>query len=523
MKTKLLISTVVVVLIGFIAFNNIALSDSNGMNRHAGAPDEHTCSEAGCHGSGNGNGTTGGLPDNGGPGSISISCSNMTGWIYTPGTTYHMTITLTQSGCKHFGFSAVALNSGMANTGTMVVTDNTHTQISQPFGVTRAYMTHVDLTKGQFLTTDPAVIAFDWKAPSTNEGPITIYYDGVAANDDKLEDAGDNVYKGNIVMTPNTTVSSPLIETSISNQTMRAIASVPSVPYAFYVSGQALTNNISVSVASPYELSTSSSSGFSTTAITLNQSSGSVASTQLFIRYNPSLSGTANQTLTISSTGATSKTAAFTGQTAAPVINSPSKTTIPQFTTLVGTPSAIDSFTVTFSGLMDSIIFTAPPQFQVTSTSTRDWAKTASWVPFNPIWGISNMKVYVRYSPLVAGPHSGNITISTTGGTSKTVAVSGITTGITGINEISFTEKNVEVYPNPVSEKSSLTFNLPVKQQVEISLFTLTGQKVKDIAAGTYDKGSNSISLNTSDLKSGLYLLSVQTQESNVVKRIIVQ
>src|ERR1700741_764898 len=89
---------------------NIALSDSNGKLGNSGAPGESTCSQPHCHGAGNGNGSTGGLADNLGPGSIAISCSNMPGGVYVPGTVYHMTVTVTEAGKSLFGFDAVAVD-----------------------------------------------------------------------------------------------------------------------------------------------------------------------------------------------------------------------------------------------------------------------------------------------------------------------------------------------------------------------------------------------------------------------------
>ncbi len=46
--------------------------DSSGKLISAGGPGEGTCSTTGCHGAGNGNGTSGGLADNAGPGNITL-------------------------------------------------------------------------------------------------------------------------------------------------------------------------------------------------------------------------------------------------------------------------------------------------------------------------------------------------------------------------------------------------------------------------------------------------------------------
>ena len=199
MKTKITLLFSAVFLILFAGIYNVAVSDSSGKLTNTGSPNESTCSQTNCHGSGNGNGTLGGLPDNGGLGSISITCGNMPGWVYTPGTTYNFTVTVTQSACNLFGFSCIGLNMGSNGVGTFGVTDAVHTHTGTPINSTKNYITHNNtntLTATMATTVNPAVFKFNWTAPATNVGPLKFYFDGVAANANTQEDAGDNVYSG---------------------------------------------------------------------------------------------------------------------------------------------------------------------------------------------------------------------------------------------------------------------------------------------------------------------------------------
>ena len=149
MKTKnLLLSSMIA--IPAIAFLTSGTMDSNGKLSNAGAPGESTCSQSGCHGAGNGNGTTGGLADNAGPGSITLTSSpSITANQYVPNTTYHITIKVSETGKNLFGFSFEALdNSGNTNpavnnaVGTVTITDATHARVGQPFGTGRLAVTH---------------------------------------------------------------------------------------------------------------------------------------------------------------------------------------------------------------------------------------------------------------------------------------------------------------------------------------------------------------------------------------------
>ncbi len=187
--------------------------NAGGTSTSTGAPGEpHTCSQAGCHGAGNGNSSHGGLPDNGGPGSITFSSvPAMVGNQYVPNTTYHINITVAETGQLIFGFNAEMLdNSGNTNTqidntlGTLTITDPVHTHIMHGWGTGRSTVTHM-LNGG--LTNDTHTFTFDWTAPAT--GIVNAYYSGVAGNNDNLCSAADNVYVGYTQLTPlNTGIAS---------------------------------------------------------------------------------------------------------------------------------------------------------------------------------------------------------------------------------------------------------------------------------------------------------------------------
>lgn len=185
-------------------------TNANGTGASTGAPGEtHTCSQAGCHGAGNGNGTSGGLADNAGPGSITISSiPAMTNGKYVPGATYSMIVTVSETGKTNFGFDAEILdNSGNTNlmvnntAGTLIITNPAKTHIVQAFGTGRATVTH-SLNAGQSVNT--ATFGFNWKAPAS--GTVNIYVSGTACNNDNLANAQDNVYLNYLQITPNTGV-----------------------------------------------------------------------------------------------------------------------------------------------------------------------------------------------------------------------------------------------------------------------------------------------------------------------------
>jgi len=90
--------------------------------------------------------------------------------------------------------------------------------------------------------------------------------------------------------------------------------------------------------------------------------------------------------------------------------------------------SASQSFTVEGSGLTDDITITAPTNFEV---SLDDASFSSSETLTQSGGTVSTTTVYVRFSPTSGanGVKSGDVTISTTGASSETIAVTGTETG----------------------------------------------------------------------------------------------
>ncbi len=90
------------------------------------------------------------------------------------------------------------------------------------------------------------------------------------------------------------------------------ILSVPSPSQNFTVSGDSLTNNIVITPPANYELSLNNTQ-WSTSAVTLPQTSGTVNITTVYSRYNPSALGSHDGIIPITSTGVPSKEVSVSG------------------------------------------------------------------------------------------------------------------------------------------------------------------------------------------------------------------
>jgi sulfur relay (sulfurtransferase) complex TusBCD TusD component (DsrE family) len=95
--------------------------------------------------------------------------------------------------------------------------------------------------------------------------------------------------------------------------------------------------------------------------------------------------------------------------------------------TNVGAQSASSSFTVSGALLTANAVVTAPStDFQVSLNNT-DFSSSVN-IPFGT-GTLTNVPVYVRFTPQSGGAKSGDVAISSTGATSKTVGVSGTGVG----------------------------------------------------------------------------------------------
>jgi hypothetical protein len=87
-------------------------------------------------------------------------------------------------------------------------------------------------------------------------------------------------------------------------------------------------------------------------------------------------------------------------------------------------------------------------------------------------------------------------------------------------NEVVVSE--LDVYPNPATEKLTLNYKAKQSEQVAISIFDLTSRKVADFTDRS-QIGINTLDINLPHLENGIYFLSVQTSKGRIGKKIVIQ
>lgn len=113
--------------------------------------------------------------------------------------------------------------------------------------------------------------------------------------------------------------TTPIITTSIASITGLdyTISAGPSAEQTFTIEGSNLTNDITLTAPTDFEISTTSSTGFGT-SINLTQSSGTVSTTTIYTRLNSGLSiNTYSGNIIATSTGATTQNISLDGEVSA--------------------------------------------------------------------------------------------------------------------------------------------------------------------------------------------------------------
>lgn len=90
---------------------------------------------------------------------------------------------------------------------------------------------------------------------------------------------------------------------------------------------------------------------------------------------------------------------------------------------------------------------------------------------------------------------------------------------ITSIGEVLLDESSINVYPNPATNNINLDFSLQERANVELSIFDLTGSIVKAENLGTLSQASHNKTINIDDLNSGLYFMSISTEETVITRK----
>lgn len=156
---------------------------------HTGAPGETNCT--GCHAGIN----------NSGPGTVTFDVGGGITY-YVPGQTYLCSVSIVQSGIDKMGYCCTSLkDSNNTAAGTFSLTMPTRTRLFTSGA--RNYVSH-NPCGADAPTVGSNSWTFNWTAPSSSFGNITLYIGALSTNHNHAT-TGDNAYTTSITLTPSAT------------------------------------------------------------------------------------------------------------------------------------------------------------------------------------------------------------------------------------------------------------------------------------------------------------------------------
>lgn len=213
------------------------------------------------------------------------------------------------------------------------------------------------------------------------------------------------------------------VPTSLSPFT--AFIGYPSAPQSFAISGVYLTGNVNISAPAEFQISLTAGSGYGSSVV-LTPTAGTLASTTIYVRYNPGSVGTHTGVVSCFSTGSNVINIPVNGTASLPppasiVVN---PTTLNTFNTIVGIPSAAQTVTVSGSYLLGDINLIVPAPFEISLSAGSGYSTALTLVPVGGM--VNATTIYVRFNPQIPNTYNGDLTISSPNVTSIVIPLVGI-------------------------------------------------------------------------------------------------
>jgi hypothetical protein len=138
----------------------------------------------------------------------------------------------------------------------------------------------------------------------------------------------------------------------------------------------------------------------------------------------------------------------------------------------------------------------------------------------------SSQTFAVQFTPSLVGTRSATISVNNNDYTENLYdfSVQGVGTSVStvGIQSIERTATFVNVFPNPAKDEAIVSVTLDKAKHVSVSIFDVTGKQVSEVIEKDLHEGNNQLSVNTNDLKNGVYFVQVTAgANTNQIKLIV--
>ncbi|MBK5285550.1 MAG: T9SS type A sorting domain-containing protein, partial [Bacteroidia bacterium] len=80
----------------------------------------------------------------------------------------------------------------------------------------------------------------------------------------------------------------------------------------------------------------------------------------------------------------------------------------------------------------------------------------------------------------------------------------------------------VAIFPNPVTNTTTISFSLTQSQNVSLKIFDVSGRLVSTLADKIFEAGENELAWNAEDVNAGIYFLRFQSAENLQMEKLVV-
>jgi hypothetical protein len=81
----------------------------------------------------------------------------------------------------------------------------------------------------------------------------------------------------------------------------------------------------------------------------------------------------------------------------------------------------------------------------------------------------------------------------------------------------------LQIVPNPFTNATTISYTLPTPGNISLKLYDVTGKLVATLASGHQDAGTSLFALRSSHLSAGIYLLQLETDNTNLTQKLIIE
>ncbi|RYY40130.1 MAG: T9SS type A sorting domain-containing protein [Chitinophagaceae bacterium] len=315
----------------------------------------------------------------------------------------------------------------------------------------------------------------------------------------------------NVAVTGTTAAIPTILATSTMGAFSQTLGS-PSATQTYTVRGLNLTTDLTITPPANFEVSADGGATWFSSAspLVLAPVSGNVAATTITVRLNAPVSGTYSGNIVHASGAATAVNVPVNGITSGtPTVIS--NGALSNFSQTVGTPSAVQTYTVSGSALSSNVIVTPPAGFEVSADGGATWFNAATPLQLVPASGtLATTTISVRLNASAAGTYGGDISHASTGATSINVPVNGVavippsitvTASLTNFAQIVGTPSAVQTYTIAGANLvSNITIAPPAGYEVSAdgtNWFSSTNALVLTPSTGTIATTTISVRLNS--------------------------